>query len=725
MWTRGIAWANSSGGPTWPLWTAAALWGFLAVGSLVVLSELRSEQAVQDANVAWLREADVFAESLARFAGPRAVAGACDPVPDWLLDELQQRHQLRRVPLPPEAVLDARGEWDRTAPLVAQWLADPDEPPARPGQPGASATLTALQVSVGEVRGAVQARRDQVHGRIDSLWTQLLVLGSACVLGVGALCVTLYRRHVQTQTLMESKAALEESENRFRTLVQTAQDLIWSMDTAGRWTFVNEAVRRTHGRAPEEVLGRPFLEVVAPERAAAERAWLEDVLAGRTVMQHETQHLRKDGRPVTLQVNATALRDRTGQVIGATGTAADVTGLVELRERVRHTDRLQALGVLAGGVAHDFNNLLTGVIGNAGFAREDQGDPDRQMKDLAAIEGIAQRGRTLTRQLLAFARRQVLKPEVIDLVRTAREQHDFLKRLLGEDVTLRTEVPAHPHWVRADRTQIEQVLLNLCVNARDALRDGKGRITVTVGTAIVSAAEAETLEIAPGAWTRLDVEDDGLGMDDATQARIFEPFFTTKPGEKGTGLGLSTVHGIVHQHGGTITVNSSPGRGTLMRVLLQPCAAPAPTAEPPAEESAPVVGAGARVLVAEDDPLVREVVHRVLADAHFEVESPTDPLRALEALEGGGRTPDLLVADVRMPGISGPQLAVRLRTVRPDLPVLFISGHVGRELPPRWLEQPTTMFLRKPFSPGELLGAIATLRRRAASAGAAHAAPPE
>jgi CheY-like chemotaxis protein len=365
------------------------------------------------------------------------------------------------------------------------------------------------------------------------------------------------------------------------------------------------------------------------------------------------------------------------------------------------------------------------VIGNAGFAREDRDDPERQSKDLEAIEGIAQRGRTLTRQLLAFARKQVLKHEVLDLVRTAREQHDFLKRLLGEDVTLRTDLPSHPHWVRADRTQIEQVLLNLCVNSRDALRAGRGRITVTVGTTIVSAAEAEALEIAPGAWTRLDVEDDGEGMDEATQERIFEPFFTTKPGEKGTGLGLSTVHGIVHQHGGTITVNSSPGHGTLMRVLLQPCAAPEPAEGPPPEENVPVFGAGARVLVAEDDPLVREVVHRVLVDAHFEVESPADPLRAVEALKDGDRMPDLLVADVRMPGISGPQLAVRLRTVRPDLPVLFISGHVGRELPPRWLEQATTMFLRKPFSPGELLAAIGMLRRRAAAAGAARTAPPD
>jgi two-component system, cell cycle sensor histidine kinase and response regulator CckA len=718
MWTRGLARTTSSGGHTWPLWTAAALWGFLAAGSLVLLSEVREEQAVQDADLAWLRDADRLSESLALLSNqvPRAVAVRPEASPGWLLDALGHRGLLERVPLPAEAAADARRDWEIQAPLVRQAVLAAGPAP-RALATGALPALEPLQAAVTEVRVAVRAHQGEVHRRLESLWTQLLVLGTACVLGVGVLCVVLFRRHAQTGALLESQAALAESENRFRTLVQTAQDLIWSVDTGGRWTFVNEAVRRILGYAPEDLLGRPFFAVTAPDQVDADRAMFDAVLGGKTVLQHETVHVRRDGRPVTLLVNATSLRDRLGEVVGATGTAADVTGLIELRERVRHTDRLQALGVLAGGVAHDFNNLLTGVIGNAGFAREDRDDPARQGKDLDAIEGIAQRGRTLTRQLLAFARKQVLKPEVLDLVRTARDQHDFLKRLLGEDVTLRTEVPPHPLWVRADRTQIEQVLLNLCVNSRDAFRDGRGRITVTLGSAVVSPTEAQALGIAPGPWTRLDVEDDGEGMDEPTQRQLFEPFFTTKPGGKGTGLGLSTVYGIVHQHGGTITVASSPGQGTLMRVLLQPCPAPTGDAEPATEERAPVFGAGARVLVVEDDPLVREVVHRILADARFEVESPADPLRALEALRDDGRAPDLLVADVRMPGISGPQLAARLRTVRPDLPVLFISGYAGRELPSRWLDQAATMFLRKPFTPVELLGAVGRLRRRAAAAG--------
>ena len=568
----------------------------------------------------------------------------------------------------------------------------------------------------------VLVARAAAEPRVATLPIWLFVLAGLHLAGVALLGGLLLRSRRGRRGPEDAEADPEAGEDRFRTVVQTAHDLIWALDAEGRWTFVNEAVRRIHGYAPEELLGRPFVEVLSPERVAPDTAVFAEVLQGRTVLQHETVHLRKDGRPVTLLVNATAVRDRGGKVVGTTGTATDVTSVVELRERVRHTDRVQALGVLAGGVAHDFNNLLTGVIGNAGFAREDRANPARLEKDLDAIEAIAQRGRTLTRQLLAFARKQVLKPEVLDLARVAREQHDFLRRLLGEDVTLRTETPPHPLWVQADRTQIEQVLLNLCVNARDALKGGRGRIAVAMGPMNVSPAEAEGLGIAPGTWVRLDVEDDGVGMDEATQRRIFEPFFTTKVGGKGTGLGLSTVHGIVHQHGGTVTVDSSPGRGTLMRVLLQPCPAPVGLPEEPAPGPVPVLGAGARVLVAEDDALVREVVQRVLEDAGFVVEARGDPSEALEALRDGAHPPELLVADVRMPGISGPQLAARLRTVCPDLPVLFISGYAGRELPPRWLDQSSTSFLRKPFTPQELLAAVGALRRRA-SAGRAAAAP--
>jgi len=517
----------------------------------------------------------------------------------------------------------------------------------------------------------------------------LVVVGLAVAL-VGA--VALLGRQLRLNR------AIAKSEERHRVLVQTAGDLLWQMDAEGRMVFVNSAARGVFLIEPEAMVGRRISEFLAPVRLEEAEEYFGAILRGEDRGGFEILGLRDDGSTVPLLVHSTALRDpRGGRVIGATGTASDLSEIHAMRDAMLHRERLQALGTLAGGIAHDFNNLLTAIQGETELA---QRNPEKASRHLDNVLSTTRSVSRLTKQLLVFARHQQVKKTVIDLAEVASGLHEMLDRLIGSAIELRVHLPAHAVRVRADLAQLEQVVVNLVLNARDAMPDG-GRIVLAVERRAIRADEADgEPELRPGDYAVLTVSDTGAGMDEETLRRATEPFFTTKGPGAGSGLGLATVHGVAVRHEGALFIRSEPGEGTVIEVLL-PCTEREVIPEPePVTTSGAIIG---KVLLVEDDELVRETVAAMLTQAGLELQT-TDCAEGALALDPGGF--DVLITDVRMPGRSGPQLAHELRVRRPGLPVLFISGYADEAL---GAGEPRTAFLAKPFSAAELEAAVTGL----------------
>jgi len=386
-------------------------------------------------------------------------------------------------------------------------------------------------------------------------------------------------------------------------------------------------------------------------------------------------------------------------------------------EQLRQAQKMEAVGLLAGGVAHDFNNLLTVIAGYAETLLNDVETAPAMKEDLAQISRAAEQASTLTRQLLAFSRRQVLKPEVLDLNSRIVELEKMLRRLIGEDILLAVTLSRKPALIRADPGQIEQVILNLVVNARDALESG-GQISV----------ESSHVELGEPGRARqssvmLSVKDTGVGMDEATRARIFEPFFTTKERGRGTGLGLATVYGIVEQSGGTITVESEPGSGSTFKVYLPAIAGePSESAAARPEVSLPAA-VPIRVLLVEDEEMVRSVARRVLEQHQIRVVEAENAAKALTIFHRSPAEFDVVVSDVVMPGMSGPALVELLLLLRPQLKVLYMSGYANDALVNHAVIERGFVFLQKPFAPLELVRRVRELAALAA-AEAASTEPP-
>jgi signal transduction histidine kinase len=387
--------------------------------------------------------------------------------------------------------------------------------------------------------------------------------------------------------------------------------------------------------------------------------------------------------------------------------AASEIERLRLQGQLMRSQRLEGMGRLAAGVAHDFNNLLTVILSNAEFAYADlpPGSPVRDL--IAPIHDASHRATSLTRQLLAFARRQPTAPEVIDLRAELAGVLKLLGRLLGGRAALSPRLD--DCWpIRVDPGQLEQLLVNLAVNARDAMPRG-GTITVEAYNEPLREARAAELGVAPGDWVHLAVSDEGTGMDDETRARCFEPFFSTK-GDRGTGLGLATCHGIVRQAGGQIWVESTLGEGTTIHVLLPRHAGP-PTVRRPGGERAPLdVAQGETILVAEDDPTVLEVAQRALQKAGYGVLRATSGPEALRLLERDPGAIDALLTDLVMPGMTGPELSAAARVIRPDLRVLFVSGFADDAILDG-LEKTGDPLLMKPYTPNELVARLRELLR--------------
>lgn len=506
---------------------------------------------------------------------------------------------------------------------------------------------------------------------------------------------------------LRAERALAESEERFRLMLQQSRDVIAVLDAEGIVRFMGPSGGWMSGLRPEELTGKNAFDLLHSVDVINARAAFVDLLGkpgASTRIEARMRHVA--GSWVPLEIIATNLIDHR-QVSGVLLNIRDVTERhraaeerSKLEEKLRQSQKLEAIGRLAGGIAHDFNNLLTGIIGYSEVLTEAVGDDERLQRDLREVTESARRAAGLTAQLLAFSRKQVIAPKVIDVDELLDGCSRMLRRLVGEDIDLRLVAGPERHRIKADPSQVEQVLFNLVVNARDAMPRG-GRIAVE--TSVVTVDEAAALarvEALPGDYVLLTVSDEGEGMPAETLGQVFEPFFSTKEGS-GTGLGLATVHGIVHQNGGFIDVDSEVGHGTTFRIHL-------PSVESETEPSLPTApltprGQGETILVVEDELVVRTLVERVLEREGYRVVAVAN---ASDALAHAGVKPErfaLMLTDVILPGLNGRELYERLRQRAPTLRVIYMSGYTASVIEHHGVLDENTHFLQKPFSAPGLL----------------------
>jgi two-component system cell cycle sensor histidine kinase/response regulator CckA len=499
--------------------------------------------------------------------------------------------------------------------------------------------------------------------------------------------------------------ALRQSEERFRTLFESASDSIFMIEADGRFLDVNRAAAECLGYTKDEMRAMSIADICPPEYGPLIPVQLAEALAhGRKAL--ENTHVRRDGSTIPVEVVVTAVELEGRQVLISIARDVSERKRAEaertvLEDRLRQAQKMEGIGRLASGIAHDFNNLLTAIAGYADLAAVGLAQEDKRRKDIEQIRQASDRAASLVRQLLLFARGNAMEPQVIRLGDVVDRLKPMLERLIGEDVELTVEVAASQGSMRADPGQIEQVILNLAVNARDAMRRG-GRLRIRAVEVELDEETAAAAGTGPGPSALLEVSDTGSGMDSATLEHLFEPFFTTKGPGEGTGLGLATVYGIVHQSGGSIRVRSELGRGSTFSIYF-PCVAEeidqlAGSELPAAQGDA---GRGRRIMVVEDNEAVRAFAVRVLEEAGYLVTAAETGPTAVAL--GRGAELDLLLTDVVMPSMRGAEVAAEMRASHPDLPVLYMSGYSDRALD----MSGHTDYLPKPFSPGELLARVA------------------
>jgi PAS domain S-box-containing protein len=511
----------------------------------------------------------------------------------------------------------------------------------------------------------------------------------------------------------EAQAALVQREAHFRSLIENAHDLIMIVDEQCVMRYHSPSLERLLGFAREELAGRNGFELVHPDDLPGTLQVFGDLL-GRPggAVRHEYRVSTSDGGWKLLDTRGTNLLHDPA-VGGIVLNSHDVTerrqaeeGLRLSEEQLRQSQKMEAVGRLAGGIAHDFNNLLTAIQGNVEMLMLEVPHGGAMRDDLLEIKRAATRAASLTRQLLAFSRKQMLAPKVLDVNAVVHELERMMVRVIGEDVQLVTVLGAEHAAVRADPGQLEQVVLNLAVNARDAMPRGG---TLRIETREVTLGEAEAqrypYRVDPGEYVRLTVSDTGVGMSPEVLARVFEPFFTTKEQGKGTGLGLSTVYGIVKQSGGYVWAESEEGRGSRFRVYL-----PRVNAEPERPEPQPepvgAAQAGAVVLLVEDEEGVRTLSRRILERRGYTVLSAHNAAEARQLFAGNGGRVDLLLTDVVMPHESGRELSEALLQQQPDLRVVFMSGYTDDALIRHGVREDRFRLLEKPFAPDGLVRVV-------------------
>ena len=503
--------------------------------------------------------------------------------------------------------------------------------------------------------------------------------------------------NTMAEALQKREEALRESEMRFRAIIENVNDMIVIMNADGIRRYVSPAMTRVLGYSHEELLGRSAQDQVHPDDWPAVRELIRDAArAPGAAVSGQARYRRKDGSWRILDAALTNLTDVPG-VEGVVVNLRDVTEHAALENELRQAQKMESVGQLAGGIAHDFNNLLTVITGRADFLIGAANLDPEQEADLAEIRKAAERAAGLTRQLLAFSRKQLLQPRVLDLNRTLADVEPMLRRLIGEDIQIRIVPGDDLGPVTADPGQLQQILMNLALNARDAMPSG-GVITFrTANQTIVSGAGASPEKVEPGDYVMLEVSDTGMGMDVLTQARMFEPFFTTKGQGKGTGLGLSTVYGIVKQSGAAISVESAPGAGSRFSVYFPSSDGYALAQSPEQRLDSPSSGTET-VLLVEDEDAVRNLVERVLVSRGYRVLSAEHGPDALMLASEQRGNIDLVLTDIVMPAMSGRELVEALRAARPAVRVLYMSGYTDDEIVRRGLHDPSMSFIQKPFT---------------------------
>ena len=506
-----------------------------------------------------------------------------------------------------------------------------------------------------------------------------------------------------------------EERNRLAAIVDSSTDAIFSKTIDGTVTSWNRGAERLYGWHASEAIGKNVAMIYPVDRQNELTSMLELLARGERIETLETTRLRKDGSTVDVLVSLSPIADEQGKIVGAASIARDITDRVaaarqreRLEAQLQHAQRLESVGQLAGGVAHDFNNLIAVILNYATFVSDELADRPAIRDDVEEIRRAAERAATLTRQLLIFSRRDVARPEILDLRAIFTDMRKLLQRTIGEHIELATNIADDLAPVSADRGQIEQVIVNLAVNSRDAMPHG-GRLVLEAANRMLDADFVVTdPDLAPGRYVRIAVADTGEGMTKEVMDRAFEPFFTTKPKGKGTGLGLATVYGIVRQAGGKVGLYSEPGRGTTVTIHL-PAVAAASLRAGAEVEPEDLRGHGETVLLVEDEAAVRGAARRILSQANYQVVEATGSRVAVAIAADPTRRIDLVLSDVVMPELSGVELAARLREKRAGLPVLFMSGYPQEVLAHQGLAPSNLELVEKPFSRDALLRAVRRL----------------
>jgi len=497
---------------------------------------------------------------------------------------------------------------------------------------------------------------------------------------------------------------LEQTKAQYRDLVEFSPETIY-IQQEGKFVFVNGAGVELFGATgPEDLLGKPVLDFLHPDSWETASAWVRmEREKGKIISSVDEKYLRLDGTPVETEVSAVPI-DYLGKP-SLQVFARDITGRKHLEDQLRQSQKIEAVGRLAGGIAHDFNNLMTVITGYVGLTKKRLGNADLVSKGLDEIGKASNRATRLTNQLIAFSRKQILQPQILDLNRIVSNMDKMLRHLIGEDIILKTILGEEIGKVKADPGQIEQVVINLALNARDAMPKG-GRLHIETATEDLDETSSQRHgDLAPGPYVKLMFRDDGIGIDEETISHIFEPYFTTKEVGKGTGLGLATVYGIIRQSGGDVRVESEPGKGTTFTIWLPRADEETPSPEPselvldapPGEET---------ILVVEDEESVLTAVRDILENAGYKILVASDGENALSLLSKSKEPIHLLLTDVVMPKIGGQTLAARVAYHHPGTQILFMTGYFDVDINFRDYPLGRRHCLFKPFTPEELTSKV-------------------
>jgi two-component system, cell cycle sensor histidine kinase and response regulator CckA len=507
-------------------------------------------------------------------------------------------------------------------------------------------------------------------------------------------------RHANEELDRRKTRELRDSQNRLALIVDSSQDAIIGKNLDGVVTHWNKGAEEIYGYTAQEMIGQPISVLAPAERSDEIPKILERIRDGERVEYFESVRVTKDKRTLNMSISVSPIYDADGTVVGASTIARDITSRKKIEDQLKQSQKMEAVGRLAGGVAHDFNNLL-GIVTACSELLRDRVDAG-SLEYIDNIREAAKRGSSLTRQLLAFSRRQPAQVQVLDLNDRLREVSKLLRPLMGDDVEITLLPRSANAIVEADPGQLDQIIVNLAVNARDAMpRGGKLIIETSVGDFDEFFAR-EHPPMTAGRYVMLAISDNGVGMDEGTRVRIFEPFFTTKEVGKGTGLGLATVYGIVRQAAGHILVYSEPGRGSTFKIYFPSADTKLEIAADRKEEALPPRREGVTILLVEDDTLMRHLTRKMLEDHGYKVLEAEDGKAALKVIGASAKPVDLTLTDVVMKGMTGPELLLRLSDSYPRMKSVYMSGYTGELVAGQGLDS-SVRLLEKPFTRVALL----------------------